>query len=187
LGPTDRAIQGPGGDCRLMELVEFGRLTHEQYAELVGEEENPWGPGGLELEWRLKDRHVGLRDQDGTLLAVAGLVVANVVVGESDAMPVVGLGGVLVAARYRGHGFGGRVIDEALAHARLLGPSIAMLFCQPDRAKLYARRGFVEIPRPVLVDQPAGAIEMPMVTMWRPLQEGAKLPGGPVKIDGLPF
>lgn len=170
-----------------MELVEFGRLTSEQYEELVGEEENPWGPGALELEWRLKDRHIGLRDQDGTLLAVAGLVVANVVVGESDAMPVVGLGGVLVAAPYRGRWFGGRVIDAALACARLLGPSIAMLFCQPDRAELYRRRGFAEIPRPVLVDQQTGAIEMPMVAMWRGLRDGVELPHGPAKVDGLPF
>jgi predicted GNAT family N-acyltransferase len=170
-----------------MQFVEFGRLTHEQYAELVGEEENPWGPGALELEWRLKDRHIGLRDQDGTLLAVAGLVVANVIVGARDAMPVVGLGGVLAAGRYRGRGFGGRVIDAALARARLMGPSIAMLFCQPYRAELYGRRGFAEIPRPVLVDQPAGAIEMPMVAMWRALREGVELPSGPVKVDGLPF
>jgi predicted N-acetyltransferase YhbS len=170
-----------------MELVEFGRLTHEQYATLVGDEENPWGPGALELEWRLKDHHVGLRDQDGTLLAVAGLVVASAVVGEGDEVPVVGLGGVLVAAPYRGRGFGGRVIDEALAHARLLGPSIAMLFCQPDRVELYGRRGFAEIPRPVLVDQPGGVIELPMVAMWRALREGVELPSGPVKVDGLPF
>jgi predicted N-acetyltransferase YhbS len=170
-----------------MELVQFGRLTHEEYAKLVGDEENPWGAGAVELEWRLKDRHVGLRDQGGTLLAVAGLVVADVQVDKGDPVPVVGLGGVLVAAPYRGCGLGGVVIDEALVQARLLGPSIAMLFCQPDRAELYRRRGFEEIPGPVLVDQPGGVIEIAMVAMWRPLREGAQLASGPVKVDGLPF
>jgi hypothetical protein len=62
-----------------------------------------------------------------------------------------------------------------------------MLFCRPDRAELYRRHGFDEVPGPVLVDQPDGVVEMPPVTMWRPLRSGASLLDGPVKVHGLPF
>ena len=82
-----------------VELIEFGRLSEEQYAELVGDEADPWGVGDhVDLEWRPKERHVGLRDDDGQLLAAAGLVVVEVGFGAQPAIPVVGLGGVIVTA-----------------------------------------------------------------------------------------
>lgn len=171
-----------------MELIEFGKLSQARYAELVGDEPDPWSAGDLDLEWRPKDRHVALRDEDGRLLAAAGLVAADVEFGEhAEPVEIVGIGGVIVAAAHRGHGLGKRVITEILERAQSLGPGIALLFCQPDRAGLYRRHGFAEVPRPVLVDQPSGQIEMPMVTMWRPLREDVNLPAGPVKINGLPF
>jgi hypothetical protein len=36
-------------------------------------------------------------------------------------------------------------------------------------------------------DQPTGRIEMPMVTMWRPLRDAAKWPPGRIDVRGLPF
>jgi hypothetical protein len=39
----------------------------------------------------------------------------------------------------------------------------------------------------VLVDQPSGVQEMPWVTMWRPLKQGATFEDGIVKLRGLPF
>jgi hypothetical protein len=68
-----------------------------------------------------------------------------------------------------------------------MGPDVALLFCHRDRAGLYARHRFVEIPPPVLAEQPAGPIEMPLVAMWRALRPGAVLPPGPVVLRGLPF
>lgn len=170
-----------------MELIEFGILTAEQYAELVGDEEDPWDAGDVHLEWRPKDRHVGLCAPDGRLVATAGMTLVTVRFGGGETVPVVGLGGVIVAAPFRGRGFGRRVITEALARAREMGPAIAMLFCRPDRAGLYRQHGFAEMPGPVLVDQPGAVIEIADVTMWRPLRPGAALPRGPVKLDGLPF
>jgi predicted GNAT family N-acyltransferase len=173
-----------------VELIEFGSLTEEQYAELVGTEEDPWGAREHDvewLEWRPKERHVGLRAHDGRLVAVAGLLVADVRFGEREPIAVVGVGGVLVTAPCRGQGLGERVITEVLERARLLGPDIAMLFCMPHRVGLYRRHGFAEIAPPVLVEQSSGVIEIPTVTMWRPFAPGAELPDGRVRVDGFPF
>lgn len=170
-----------------MEVVEFGPLTDVQWAELEGDEVDPFDAAGTSLHWRSKDRHVALRGPDGRLVASAGLVVAEIQVDQSAVVPVVGIGGVIVSAPYRGQGLGDRIIVEALGRAATLGPAIAMLFCHRDRAGLYARHGFVEIAPPVLVHQPGGPVEMPHVAMWRALREGEPIPRGDVILDGLPF
>jgi aminoglycoside 2'-N-acetyltransferase I len=172
-----------------MELIEFGRLSDEQYAALVGDEDDPWNAAEFGLEWLPKDHHVALQDVDGRLVAAAGLVVVEVQFGEQPPIPVVGVGGVIVSASHRGRGFGRRVISEALRRAEAEGPEIAMLFCRGELAGLYRRHGFAEVPRPVFVDQPDGIVEAPAagVTMWRPLKAGARLPDGIVRVNGLPF
>ncbi len=172
---------------RKVELIEFGTLSEERYRELVGNERDPWDGGDLSLQWRPKERHVGVLDEDGRLVAAAGLVVATARFGDRQPLEIAGLGGVIVAARHRGEGLGAMVIAEAVRRAGDLGPSIAILFCWPDRADLYRRHGFTEVRSPVLVEQPEGELEIPMVTMWRPLEHGATLPAGRVKLDGLPF
>jgi predicted N-acetyltransferase YhbS len=170
-----------------LELVEFGRLSDSQRAELEGDEVDPFGAAGNTLQWRLKDQHVALKGNDGRLIASTGLVLAEVEVGEGATLPVVGIGGVFVAAAHRGQGLSTRVIGEALERAATLGPDVAMLFCHRDRVGLYLRHGFVEIAPPVLVGQPAGPVEIPMVAMWRPLHDGVALPEGRVSLRGLPF
>jgi GNAT superfamily N-acetyltransferase len=172
-----------------VELIEFGCLSDEQYAELVGDEDDPFHAAEFRLEWRPKDRHVALRGDDGRLLAAAGLVVVEVQFAAQRTMPVVGIGGVIVTASQRGRGFGRRVISEALRRAEALGPEIAMLFCRAESAGLYRRHGFSEVRGTVLVDQPGEVVEVSGsgVAMWRPLNAGARLPGGMVKVKGLPF
>ena len=139
-----------------MELIECGRLSEKQFAALVGDEDDPWRAAEFGLEWRPKDHYVALRDDDGRLLAAAGLVVVDVQVGARPAIPVVGLGGVIVTASHRGRGLGRRVISGALAHAEAMGPAIAMLFCRSEMAGLYRRHGFAEVPGPVFVTSQAG-------------------------------
>ena len=170
-----------------MELIEFGRLSEAQYAELVGDEDDPWDAEGSTLQWRPKDHHVGVRDHDGRLLAAAGLVVADVRFGEASPIAVVGIGGVIVAAAYRGRGLGRQVISEVVRRADDLGPAMAMLFCRPDRAGLYRRHGFAVIPSQVIAEQEHGLVEMPPVTMWRPLNDDARLEAGVVALLGRPF
>jgi predicted N-acetyltransferase YhbS len=172
-----------------LELIEFGDLTAEQLAELERGDDDPFDSGRLTraLTWRPKDRHVALRGEDGRLVASVGLLLAEVNAGDHLGVPVVGIGGVIVAAARRGEGLGSRVIEAALRRAERLGPYIAMLFCYEDRAGLYRRHGFSEVPPPVRVHQPEGQIEMPMITMWRGLRAGAVLPAGPIALTGLPF
>lgn len=172
-----------------MELIEFGRLSDEQYAALVGNEEDPWDAAEFGLEWRPKDHHVAVRGDDGRLVAAAGLVVVEVQFGARPPIPVVGVGGVIVTASHRGRGFGRTVISEALRRAEAMGPEIAMLFCRVETAGLYRRHGFAEVRGPVLVDQPDGVMEISGggVAMWRPLKLEARLPDGIVKVNGLPF
>lgn len=170
-----------------MEVIELGRLNDTQRAELEGDEDDPFDAAGDTLKWRSKDRHVALRGPDGRLIASAGLVLAEVQVEELAPIPVVGVGGVIVAAPHRGRGLGDRVIAEALARVASMGPAAAILFCHRDRAGLYAHHGFLEIPRPVSVQQPDGLAEMPYVSMWRPLREGWELPAGQLVLHSLPF
>jgi predicted GNAT family N-acyltransferase len=172
-----------------VELIELGCLSDEQYATLVGDEEDPWEAAEFGLEWRPKDHHVAIRDDDGRLLAAAGLVLVEVQVGATPPIPVVGVGGVIVTASYRGRGLGRRVITEALRRAEGMGPEIVMLFCRAEIVALYRRHGFAEVPGPVFVDQPDGIAEISGAgrTMWRPLKDGARLPDGIVKVVGLPF
>jgi predicted GNAT family N-acyltransferase len=170
-----------------MEVIEFGELTDAYRAELEGDEDDPFDGRGTELSWRRKERHVALRVPDGRLLASAGLLLAEIRVDDGPVTPVVGIGGVIVAAAHRGQGLADRVIAEALRRAATLGPEIVILFCHRNRAGLYVRHQFVEIPPPVLVQQPDDFAEIPQVAMWRALREGVPLPGGRVRLLSLPF
>ncbi len=169
-----------------MEVVELGRLTDAQLAQLYGDEEDPFEIGDVTLQFQPKEQHVGLQDECGTLVASAGLVVAEVQV-EERRFPVVGFGGVLVNAASRRRGLGQRVVKAGLERAGLMGPEFAMLFCLPDRVGFYQRLGFAEIAEPVQVRQPTGHAVMPLRTMWRALREGVRWPDGPVTLQALPF
>lgn len=170
-----------------MDVVEFGPLTDAVRAELEGDEKDPFDAAGNTLQWRPKDRHVALRGDDGHLIASAGLVLTEVRVDDGERIPVVGIGGVFVSQANRGQGLGRRVITEVLARAAELGPELVLLFCHRNRAGLYHRHDFVEVPPPVLVEQRDGRVEIPMVTMWRALREGAELPPGRMVLLSRPF
>jgi GNAT superfamily N-acetyltransferase len=179
---------GPsGGTASPFEVVDLERLNENQREELAAGEEDPFDAAGNTLRWRPKDRHVALRIGDGRLVASAGLVLGDLQVGDRASTPFVGLGGVFVTAAYRGRGLGARIIGEALRRAAELGPDLVLLFCHPDRAALYERRGFMTIDPPVLVKQPDGYVESPLLAMWRRLRGGTALPAGPVTVHSLPF
>lgn len=169
-----------------MEIVEFGRLTTGQRAELEGDEDDPFDAAGTRLQFRAKEHHVALRSELGRLVASTGIVVVDVEVGVQR-FGVVGLGGVIVNARHRGRGFAREVVEAALARARTLGPRCAILFCHPDRVGLYRRLGFAEVDDRVLVRQPGGYEPMAQRTMWRALAAGAVWPDGRVVVHSLPF
>lgn len=169
-----------------VELVEFGALSVRQWIELTGREPAPFGAASAELEWRPKQRHVGLR-LDGRLVAVAGATVATVSVEGSGSFDVVGLGGLIITPSARGQGLMVTLMDGLARLAEGLGPDRAVIFCRDGLVALYARRGYAAITAPVWVDQPGGRIEVPLHTMWRPLRGAPGWPPGRVDVDGLPF
>jgi predicted N-acetyltransferase YhbS len=169
-----------------MEIVEFGRLDAARRRELEGEEQDPFDAADSPLVFRPKERHVALRDDRGRLVASTGMVIADVEAG-GRRFPVVGIGGVIVAAPHRGRGLARRVVEAALRRASTLGPSFALLFCHEDRAGLYRRLGFTVVAGEVLVDLPDGPVPIPEVTMWRALTESVSWPAGRVEVHGLPF
>jgi predicted N-acetyltransferase YhbS len=168
-----------------VEVVEFGLLTDAQRAQLEGGEHDPFDAAGVALEFRAKERHVGLA-QDGALVASTGLTRAQVAVG-AQRFEVVGIGGVIVTAARRGEGLARRVLEEALARARAAGPPFALLFCHADRAGLYERLGFATIEDAITVEQPGGFEPMAQLGMWLALAPDAAWPPGPVTVFGLPF
>jgi predicted N-acetyltransferase YhbS len=169
-----------------MEIVDLGRLTDGQRADLEGGEDDPFDGAGVSLRFRPKDRHVVMRESGGRLVASAGLTVAEVEVAGTR-IPVVGLGGVIVNADHRGRGLARQIVEEALDRARTMGPPFVILFCHVNRAGLYSQLGFVEIDHLVTVQQPHTFETMPMRTMWRALHPDASWPEGPVRVHSLPF
>lgn len=171
-----------------MKLVELDRLTDAARAELYDGEVEPFGEDEPPLQWQPKSLYLALQGPDGRLVATAGLLVAELEGADRAIAPVVGIGGVIVTRRRRGEGLAKTVIDAALERAAALGPDKALLFCRPDRAGLYEKHGFAEVPGgPITVEQPGGAVAMPDVAMWRPLRAGAQLPPAPLRLRGLPF
>src|SRR5436305_11451626 len=136
-----------------MEMVELGPLTAEQKAELEGDELDPFGETGVTLRYRPKERHFALADDDGRLVASAGTIAVDVEVG-AERFPVVGIGGVIVRAPYRGRGLARRVVEAALDGACAAGPARAMLLCRAARMGFSDRLAFAALTASVASRQP---------------------------------
>jgi predicted GNAT family N-acyltransferase len=162
-------------------------ITPLHWSEIVVDEREPWGGVAEGLAWAEKEHSIGLRDDDGRLVAVAGAVIAEIEVEDAEAFHVVGIGGVFVTRRERGCGLVWKLLEPLLETAADMGPDRAMLFCRAQLRELYARLAFVEISAPVWAQQPGGRLEVPLCAMWRPLREGARWPEGLVEVRGLPF
>lgn len=119
-------------------------------------------------------------------MACAGITVAEAQVNV-ERFQVLGIGGVIVRAPFRGRGLARRVVEAALETGRALGPPFALLFCLEDRAGLYRRLGFTEVDGDVLVSQATGYEVMPLRTMWRALGPDAAWPEGQLVLHSLPF
>jgi predicted GNAT family N-acyltransferase len=167
-------------------VVELGQIADEDWRQVIAGEREPWGGVAEALRWRAKTRHIGLRDDAGSLVALAGLLLAEVRVADVP-LQVVGIGGVIVTRAARGRGLARVLIERVLQTAGELGPGRAMLFCLPRNVALYAKFGFKLIPEPVFAQQPAGMIEMPLCAMWKPLTSAATWPEGRVELPGEPF
>ncbi|HTB50225.1 MAG TPA: GNAT family N-acetyltransferase [Solirubrobacteraceae bacterium] len=169
-----------------MRLVELDRITDGDWRQVIAGEHEPWGGGGEALQWREKSRNLGLCDDAGNLVALAGLVLAEVRVADAP-LQVAGIGGVIVTRSARGHGFARTLIERLLEIAHELDAERAMLFCLPANIGLYAKFGFQLIEEPVWAVQPGGLIEMPLRAMWMALTPAASWPEGKIELLDEPF
>jgi predicted N-acetyltransferase YhbS len=166
-------------------LLTLGALTAAQYAELEGDEQNPFDVDG-KLQWSEGRRHVALAEPDGRLVAATAISSAAATV-DGLTLPLLGIGGVIVRAERRGEGLARAIVLAALEQPVDNGARHALLFCWPDRAGLYTRLGFTTVEDQVTIAQPNGRVTMHMQTMWRGLTPAATWPPGPVALEGLPF
>jgi GNAT superfamily N-acetyltransferase len=169
-----------------VQAIELANVDSGQWRALQGDEPHPWGGEAEALAWVPKTDYVGIPGEDGELLAMAAVLVAEVTAGE-EAFSVAGVGGVIVRPDMRGRGLARLVVEAILEVAERLGPERAMLFCREPLVAMYERFGFQRVDVPVTAAQPDGRIEMPLRAMWRPLHAGASWPGGPVVVLGEPF
>lgn len=169
-----------------MRLVELDPVTDADWEEVIAGERDPFGALGNSLRWREKSRNLGLRDGDGKLVALAGLVLVDLRAGGTP-LQAAGIGGVIVTGAARGRGLARVLIERLLEIAPELGPERAMLFCLPANVGLYAKFGFRPIEAAVTAQQPAGPVVMPMPAMWRPLRPSATWPSGTVELSDEPF
>jgi predicted GNAT family N-acyltransferase len=176
-----------GENRRAMRLVELDPEAEPYWEEMLAGEQAPWGGVGERLCWRSKTRNIGLRDEDGTLLAAGGVVLAEVHTADHPPFAVAGLGGLVVRSSARGQGLVRRLAPHLLEIARELPTERAMLFCRPGLMALYGEFGFREIGDAVWVHQPGGQVKMPLSAMWSPLREGIGWPAGELYLDGEPF
>lgn len=170
-----------------MRLVELDRLSEPYWEDLIAGEPEPFGGIGEKLTWRDKTRNIGVREDDGRLVAAAGAVPAEVKVGLESPFQVVGLGGLIVTPSARGRGLARLLCARLLEIANEFEAQRAMLFCRPKLMPLYSEFGFLAIDAPVWADQPGGQIEMPLPAMWTALSDDASWPSGIVTLVGEPF
>jgi len=170
-----------------MRVVELDRVSEPYWEELIAGELEPFGGIGETLTWRDKTRNIGIRDDDGRLVAAAGAVLAEVKVGQEAPFQAVGLGGLIVTRTARGRGLARVLSMHLLEIAREFEVERAMLFCMPKLMARYEKLGFAPIDAPVWVDQPGGRIEMPMPSMWGSLGGDVGWPAGRVEVVGEPF
>ncbi|MFK8908485.1 GNAT family N-acetyltransferase [Streptomyces sp. YS-3] len=154
--------------------------TPADQSEILGGGADPFGVAHTGLTWLPKEDHFGVR-HGGRLVAHAGLLPLRMSLG-GVGTPVMGLGGVAVAPDLRGHGLARLVVGAALDHARTRGPRHALLFCRPPLVALYRRLGWRTLDRDVEVEQPAGPVVMPLVTMWIPLHDDEPWPDGAARL-----
>lgn len=169
----------------MIEIRRMKDLSEEDRQKLFGWGENLFGVLPFDLSWRTKDWHVVAYDE-GAAVAHAGALRHDVLV-DGRPMPVGGLGGVITVLEYRNRGLAQLVVQEAVAFmAGELGAEFGFLFCLPRLVPFYEKMGWQALASPVLIDQPGGEIESPVVSMVLPLQ-GEPWPQGKVRMQSLPW
>jgi GNAT superfamily N-acetyltransferase len=174
-------------DSAQRQIVELGRLSMRDWAQLVEGDPEPFGSACAGFEFRPKDHHIGVRDGDGTLVAAGGWSVVEVDVDGYGSFRVIGLGALIVRHDRRGSGLATPIMERLRDVIAETGISRRLLLCEPHLVPLYARRGYASIEDPVWVQQSSGPVRWPLRAMWRPIDPSARWPAGVVRVAGPPF
>jgi predicted GNAT family N-acyltransferase len=170
-----------------MQIVELGRLSLRDWAEVVDGEPAPFGEICAGLEFQPKDHHIGVRDDSGALVAAAGWTVVTLEIEGRSPFKVIGIGALIVRRDLRRSGLAGPIMDLIVERSAEMGLEYRMLFCEPPLEALYRRRGYELIADPVWVHQRSGLVRSPLLAMWRSVRPGGAWPAGSVRVHGLPF
>jgi predicted N-acetyltransferase YhbS len=174
-------------DSAQLQIVELGRLSMRDWAQLVQGEHEPFGGTCAGFEFRAKDHHVGIRDGDGTLIAAGGWSVVEVEVDGYGRFEVIGLGALIVRHDCRRAGLATPIMERLRGAIAQTGVTRRLLLCEPHLVELYTRWGYLPIEDPVWVRQPSGPVRWPLAAMWRPAEPTVSWPAGVVRVLGPPF
>lgn len=170
-----------------MQIVELGRLSLRDWAQVVAGEPAPFGEISAGLEFRPKDHHIGVRDDSGALVAAVGWTVVTLEIEGHGPFEVIGVGALIVRRDLRNSGLASPIMDLIVGRSAEMGLEYRMLFCEPRLEALYRRRGYELITDPVWVHQRSGLVRSPLLAMWRSVRSGSAWPAGTVRVQGLPF
>jgi GNAT superfamily N-acetyltransferase len=166
-------------------LVRRSRDLSQETKRKLGPGPDPFGMQAYPLSWREKDWHFFL-DVDGEPVSHVGVLRHDVLV-DGAAAPVAGLGGVITKPGFQGRGFAHILLREAVAFMTdETDADFGFLFCLPRLVPFYEALGWQGLSRPVLIEQPDGALESPVESMVLPLR-GKPWPSGSVEIQSLPW
>jgi predicted N-acetyltransferase YhbS len=174
-------------DSAQLQVVELARLSMRDWAQLVGGEHQPFGGTCAGFEFLAKDHHVGIRDDDGTLVAAGGWSRIEVEVDGYGRFEVIGLGALIVRHDQRGSGLATPIMQRIRECVDQTGVARRLLLCEPHLVELYTRWGYHLIEDPVWVQQPSGEVRWPLCAMWRAPDPAVTWPAGVVRVQGLPF
>jgi len=138
-------------------------LTQEQ-EDAIAALGDIWQAAHLGLTWRPKTEHI-VQYVGGVMAAKVSLLKHCVLV-EGQEVWVGGVGGVLTMPEFQGRGYAAELLHYTSGYLRdQLKVPFGLLFCRDALAPLYRRFRWQIIEDSVTIQQPAGAILMPLHTM----------------------
>jgi GNAT superfamily N-acetyltransferase len=158
----------------VIEIVEVARLSSDEYRRLHGWDHDVFGTAHLHLEFRHKDLHFLLYEDD-RLVSHVGVLTHTVSIDGRDAR-VGGLGGVVTLPGSQRRGHARRLMERAARwFAAQPGLEAALLFCLPHMVAYYERLSWRRVEAPVDIEQPGRLVRAPLPMMLLPL-------GGPTAV-----
>lgn len=159
-------------------------LSEQERGELLGWGSDIFNTESLGLIWRPKSEQLVLYE-DATPVSTCGLLRQSLRV-DHEYLEVGGIGGVVTRPPFRGRGFGGHLLDEALRIFREEWQLQAgMLFCREALVPYYREQGWQQLDARVFILQPAGTVSCPTPVMVYPFH--SSWPDGTVHLDSLPW